>query len=82
MKEKLRQAVSIAENKQIEADMALGKVYDLIKFVGFEEDDEPTNISMCSENEIILEWHGKECPANVFVQAMETEGYVSPECFY
>lgn len=80
MKKKLKDAVSIAESKQLEADTALGEVYKLIKFVGFKEGDEP-NVSMCSENEIILVWHGKECPANVFIQVMETEGHVSPEDF-
>lgn len=81
MKKKLKDAVIIAESKQLEADMALGEVYELIKFVGFKEDDEPNNISICSGYEIILEWHGKECPVNAFVQAMETKGYVSPEDF-
>lgn len=80
MYKSLRNAFKKAEDKQNEADMALQSIAKYLTFHKFSEGDEP-KLSMCSGNEVILEWHGSELDRNQIIDYMENVGYITPEDF-
>lgn len=77
----LRKAIYIAEDLQNKADNALQKLGRYVRFVGFELNDEP-QFSICSGNEIILEWHGAEIDKNHIISIMENVGFISQTDFF
>lgn len=77
----LRKAIENAEKKQNEANIALQSIRRHLRFRGFIEDDEP-ELSMCSGDEIILEWHGAEIDRNTIILHMEKFGVITPKDFY
>lgn len=80
MYKSLRSAIEKAEKKTNEANIALQAVNKYINFRGFKEDDEP-ELSMCSGDELIIEWHGRELNRNQIIDYMENVGYIAPNDF-
>ena len=78
--DKLKRQIKKAEDKFVEADAAVQNIMPLLKFKGF-EDESDINIAMCSEGEIILEYHGGEVDINHIVTAMSERGYISIDDF-
>ena len=76
MRKDLRKLISQAEQRYIEADMALQELNRHLVFDGFE----PT-ISMCNGSELILVYDGAELDANGIIEAMESRGYIIKEDF-
>lgn len=76
MRKDLRKLISEAEQRYIEADMALQELNRHLVFDGFE----PT-ISMCDGIELILTYDGAELDANGIIEAMESRGYIIKEDF-
>lgn len=76
----LRNAIKKAEKKTNEANIALQGVNKHLTFKGFNQDDEP-ELSMCSGDELILEWHGGEIDRNTIIDYMEIVGYITPDDF-
>lgn len=81
MNKLLRKAILRAEKKQNEADIALQAINQYLSFRDFECDDEP-ELSICSGDEIILEWHGWEINRNEIIDHMENKGFITPKDFY
>lgn len=76
----LRKSIEKAEKKANEADIALQAVHKHLTFHGFRNGDEP-NLSMCSGDELILEWHGGELDRYRIIEYMENVGYITPDNF-
>lgn len=76
----LRNAIEKAEKKANEANIALQAVNKYLTFKGFNEEDTP-ELSMCSGDELILEWHGGEIDRNIIIDYMENVGYITPDDF-
>lgn len=76
----LRNAIEKAEKKANEANIALQAVNKHLTFKGFNEEDTP-ELSMCSGDELILEWHGGEIDRNTIIDYMENVGYITPDDF-
>ena len=80
MNKALRNAIEKAEKKANEPNIALQAVNKYLTFKGFNQDDKP-ELSMCSGDELILEWHGGEIDRNTIIDYMENVGYISPDDF-
>ena len=76
----LRNAIEKAEKKANEANIALQAINKHLIFKGFNEEDTP-ELSMCSGDELILEWHGGEIDRNAIINYMENVGYITPDDF-
>ena len=79
MNKKLRNAVEKAKKKLNEAGCAVQEIETHLTFAQF--NGHTPHVSPCNDDEIILEYYGREMAIEDAIERMEDYGYITPDDF-